>query len=292
MKPREFFDLINAAGAKWLKDRAPRMGAALAFYTVFSMAPLLVIAVGVAGLLFGKEAARGGISEQLGHLMGPEGGKTVEAVLASASAPSSGILATVVGVVILLVGAMGVFGELQDSLNTIWGVQAKPGRAWRGIIRERLLSFVMILSVVFLLLVSLVVSAVLSALGGMMKEWETTWFQHLLNTGISFAVITGLFATIFRLLPDVQIAWRDVWLGAIVTAALFALGKFLIGWYLGHSSIGSAYGAAGSLAVLLVWLYYSAQIFLFGAELTQVYATTHGSSIVPRRSAERLVHAE
>jgi membrane protein len=285
MKLKDIWELLKTAGAEWLEDKAPRMGAALAYYTIFSLAPLLVITVAVAGMVFGQDAAEGRIVGELQGLVGPEGGKVIQTMLVNASQGNDGIIATIVGVVVLLVGAMGVFGELQDSLNTIWEVQPRPGRGVWGIIHDRLLSFAMVLGVAFLLLVSLVVSAALAALGSLLGEWQASFIGQGVNLVVSFAVITLLFAMIYRFLPDARTAWKDVWLGAALTALLFSIGKFLIGLYLGHSTIGSTYGAAGSLAVLLVWLYYSTQIFLFGAELTQVYANHYGSRIVPALGA-------
>jgi membrane protein len=285
MKARDYWDLLKTAGNEWLEDKAPRMGAALAYYTIFSLAPLLLIAVAVAGMVFGQEAAQGRIVGELRGLVGEQGGRVIQAMLNSSSDTGANILATGVGVVVLLVGAMGVFGELQDSLNTIWEVQVKPGRGIWGVVQDRLLSFAMVLGTLFLLLVSLVVSAALAAVGSLLGAWGVSLLGHAVTFLVSFLVITLLLAMIFRYLPDAHIAWKDVWLGAGLTSLLFALGKFLIGLYLGHSTIGSTYGAAGSLAVLLVWLYYSAQIFLFGAELTEVYANRFGSRITPAANA-------
>ena len=286
MNPRALWELLREAGAEWLEDKAPRLGAALAYYTIFALAPLLLIVIAVAGFVFGEEAARGELFEQIRGLVGDRGASAIEAMLANANKTESNTLATIVGVAMLLVGAAGLFGQLQDALNTIWEVQPKPGRGLWGFVRDRFLSFTMVLDCAFLLLVSLVISAVLAALGSLFGDWQTSIVGQLINIAISFGVITGLFAMIYRFLPDVTLAWKDVWLGAAITALLFTVGKWLIGLYLGHSSIGSAYGAAGSLAVLLVWLYYSAQIFLFGAELTKAYADKHGSRIVPTPNAE------
>jgi membrane protein len=288
MRLKDGWVLLKTAGSEWVDDKATRMAAALAYYTIFSLAPLLVIAVAVAGLVFGPEAAAGKVGEQFGNLAGGDSAKLVQTVLVHANKPATGIIAAVIGVIVLVVGAMGVFGELQDDLNTIWEVQPKPGRGLWGMIHDRLLSFAMVCGVAFLLLVSLVVSASLAALGGLQGEWGTSISGHVINFVVSFVAIALLFAMIFRYLPDAHTAWKDVWLGAAVTALLFAVGKFLIGLYLGQSTIGSAYGAAGSLAVLLVCLYYSSLIFLFGAEVTQVYANRFGSKIVPAPSAEPL----
>jgi membrane protein len=247
----------------------------------------LVIVLAIAGFVFGREAAQGQLLGQIEGLVGPEGGKAIETMVAKGGTqPGSGTLATILGVIMLLVGAAGLFGQLQDALNTIWEVQPKPGRGIWGFVQDRFLSFTMVLGSAFLLLVSLVISAALAAIGGLFGDWQTGVVGQAVNQLISLAVITLLFAMIFKFLPDAKIAWRDVWLGAVITAILFTLGKFLIGLYLGHSSVGSVYGGAGSLAVLLIWLYYSSQIFLFGAEFTKVYANRFGSRIVPAKNAE------
>jgi membrane protein len=255
------------------------MGAALSYYTAFSLSPLLIIAIAVAGLLFGREAVEGYIVEQIGGLIGEETGRAIQTMIASSRRPAAGIIGSVVGVLTLAIGASGVFAELQDSLNTIWKVQPKAkGSGVLKIIRARFLSFAMVLTIGFLLLISLLVHAALAAcgkfMGGLFPGTEA--LLHVINLVISFGVITLLFAMMFKMLPDVKIAWRHVWIGAGMTALLFTIGKFLIGLYLGKSGIASPYGAAGSLIVMLVWVYYSAQIFLFGAEFTHVYATRYG----------------
>jgi membrane protein len=241
---------------------------------------LLLIVIGVAGLAFGADAARGEIFGQLRGLMGDEGAAAVEHLLQSADKPQGGTIATLTGVVMLLLGATTVFGELQNALDRIWRAPArKKSAGWWNLLRSRLLSFGMILVIAFLLMVSLVLSAVLSALGKLwgpaFKGWET--MAHLVDILISFGIVTVMFALIYKIIPRVRIRWRDVWIGAAVTAALFAVGKFLIGLYIGKSSVASAFGAAGSLVVMMVWVYYSAQIFLLGAEFTWVYAHTYGS---------------
>ena len=278
-------ELIWAAGADWVEDRAPRLGAALAYYTMFSLAPLLVISIRVAGLIFGEEAARGQVAHQIQSLVGQEGAQAIEQMLAAAGAPSSGITGTVTSLFLLLFGAVAVFGELQDALNTIWDVPPKPNYSWMDLLRDRLLTFAMILAVAFLLLVVLIVSTVLSVVMTWIQNWQTVWLAHLIDFGVSFAALTGLFAMSYKVLPDTQIAWRDVWLGAAVTALLFLCGKFLLALYLGRGTISSAYGAAGSFVVLLVWLYYSAQVFLFGAELTHQFACRFGSGARPPECA-------
>jgi membrane protein len=269
-----------------MEDKAPRLGAALAYYSAFSLAPLLVLLIAITGFVFGRDAVQGHLSEQVQSLVGSEGAKAVETMVASASQPAAGTLASIVGVIMLLVGAGGLFGELQDALNTVWEVQPKPGRGILGAIRDRFLSFTMILGSAFLLLVSLAISAALSALGGLFGAWSASVVGQIIYVLVSFGVVTLLFAMIYRFLPDATVSWRDVWLGAAITAVLFTIGKFLIGLYLGVAGTESAYGAAGSFAVLLIWLYYSTQIFLFGAELTKAYADRYGARIVPKPNAE------
>ena len=279
MKVKNAFSLIRAAISNWIDDFAPSMGAALAYYTVFSVAPLLVIVIAVAALVFGQEVAQASILDQARELLGPQGATAVEAMLASAQKPKEGTIASIVGIFALLIGATTVFAELESDLNRIWKVTPikKPG-LW-GFLRVRVLSIGMVLAIAFLLLVSLLISAGLAAWG---KYWSP-WFGELkialdaANFVLSLAVVTVLFAIIYKVLPQTRIQWRDVWIGALVTALLFTFGKFLIGLYIGKSGIASAYGAAGALAILLVWVYYSAQIFLIGAEFTRVYASSHGS---------------
>jgi membrane protein len=288
MKFNEAVSILKQTFWEWLEDQAPTLGAALAYYTVFSLAPLLIIAISIAGLVLGKEAAQGQIFEELRGLLGTESGKAVQDIVKSASAePSTSLLATVVGFVTLLFGASGVFGQLQTSLNAIWGVQPKPGRGLIGIVRDRFLSFGFILAFGFLLLVSLVLTAAIAFLGqqfgSMIPSMEA--LVQTLNSILSLAVITLLFAMLFKFLPDARIAWHDVWIGAFITAALFTIGKFALGFYLGKSGVASSYGAAGSLIVLLLWVYYSSQIVFFGAELTQVYANRFGSRVAPSSNA-------
>ena len=280
------YSLVQDSIEAWMEDYAPSMGAALSYYTLFSIAPLLLIVVGLAGLVFGPDAARGEIFGQLRGLMGDQGASAIEHLLAAADKPEGGVIATVTGSAMLVLGAMSVFGELQNALDRIWRAPArKKSAGWWNLLRSRLLSFGMILGIAFLLMVSLVVSALLSALGKfwgpMFKDWETA--AHLIDIGVSFVLVSVLFAMIYKLIPRVRIAWRDVWVGAAVTAALFAAGKFLIGLYLGKSGVASAFGAAGSLVVMMVWVYYSAQIFLLGAEFTWVFAHSYGSRRGERR---------
>ncbi len=271
----------------WIDDNVPRLGAALAYYTLFSLAPMLVVAIAVAGLVFGQEAARGEIFLQLRGLIGPEGAKLVESLLQSVSKPSHGIIATVAGVFTFILGATTAFVELQSALNTVWEVQPKPGAGVKGMLRDRVLSFGMLLGIGFLLLVSLAMSAGLSAfstfMGGRVPGFY--YLAQLLNLVLSLSIQTVLFAMMYKFLPDVKLAWRDVWVGAFVTSVLFTLGKFLLGFYIGSSSVTSGYGAAGSVAVLLLWVYYSTQILLLGAEFTQVYADRYGAHIQPTEKA-------
>jgi membrane protein len=285
MKIADFFGIVKDAAAQWSEDNAPRLGAALAFYTAFSLAPLLLISIAIAGFIFGEEAARGQIIAQVQGLIGAEGGAVLQSMLVQSSQPDHGIIATLTGLFLLLFGAAALFGELQDSLNWIWKVRAKPGHSLIRYFKNRFLSFTMVLGTAFLLLVSLIVSALLSALGSM-GIIEAGSFGQIINFAISFTVITLLFAMIYRFLPDAVIAWRDVWLGAVITSLLFGLGKFLIGLYLGQAAVGSPFGAAASLAVLLIWIYYAAQIFLFGVELTKAYVVRLRGGVRPAANAE------
>lgn len=285
---KKLWQLLRQTISASLEDKVPKLGASLAFYTALSIAPLLVIALGIAGYFLGEQAARGEISRQLDLLIGEQGGKAIQDMIASARQPSTGTIATILSLATLIFGATGVFGEIQGSLNTIWGVQPKTGGSILRFIRDRFLSFAMVMGIIFLLLVSLVVSTVLATIGTLIKDFPMSivWSAHATNLVVSFAVITLLFAMMFKLLPDVQMAWKDVWLGAAITALLFTIGKFAIGMYLGHSGMASSYGVAGSFVVLLVWVYYSAQILYLGAELTKVYANHYGSKIIPTADAE------
>lgn len=277
---RDWWPLVKGAATAWVADYAPSMGAALAYYSVFSLAPLLLIVISIAGLVFGQEAVRGEVFGQLQGLLGAEASRTIEALLASASQPAEGLLSTVIGLTLLGVGATSVFGELQDALDRIWRAPARDrsGGLW-GLVRARLLSFGMILGIAFLLMVSLVFSAVVAAMGkwwsGVFGEWAL--LAQFFNLVVGFVMTTGVFAMIYKIMPRVSVRWRDVWLGAIVTSLLFTAGRFLIGLYIGRSDLASAFGAAGSLIVVFVWVYYSAQIFLLGAEFTWIYARTFGS---------------
>ena len=260
--------------SNWGLHRCSAQSAALAFYTIFSLAPVLVIAITLAGLAFGEEAVRGQIFEEFEGLMGEDAALLVQEVLKSAARPSSGRLPAVIGVVTLLLGATAIFGQLQDALNNVWSVAPKPGAAITTLLRKRLHSFALVIGIGFLLLVSLLLSA---ALSGFSRYLERVLdlpvdFLQIANFAVSFLVITLLFAMTYRILPDVKIAWRDVWLGSLLTSLLFVVGKTLIGLYLGRTGVASAYGAAGSLVVILLWVYYSSLIFFFGAEFTRVHS--------------------
>jgi len=279
MTPRQALAVLKRTASEWVDDNAPSRAASLAYYTTFSIAPLLLIAVAIAGLLFAKDAVSQQVSIQLRSLFGDGAARAIADMMASASHPGSGIIASIVGVALLLLGACGAFVELRDSLNAMWDVDPKTTSGVMAFLRARLLSFAMIGVIAFFLLVSLVVSALLAAVGhfakGSLPGGEALF--HAVDIAVSFGVITILFAAIFKILPDAKVAWHDVWLGGAVTALLFTLGKTFIGLYIGKSSVASSYGAAGSFAVLLVWIYYSSMIVFFGAEFTQVYAREHGS---------------
>jgi membrane protein len=292
---RGVFTLLKNATNEWLQDKCPQLGAALAYFTVFSLAPLLVVLLAVFGLIFGSsDMARLRIIEQLQYFMDPGGIKAVQDIAAQAGKPKAGVIAMVVDVIVGLFGASGVFGQLQDALNTIWGVKPKPGGGLWGFLRARFLSFAMVGGVCFLLLVSLTIETVLRSLDN--------YLQAMLPGGQVLAmalflifdllVIVLLFAFIFRYLPDARTVWKDVWIGAALTAVLFLVGKFILALYLGSGAAGSAYGAASSLITLLLWIYYSAQILLFGAEFTQVYANTYGSRVEPKRHAVKIERME
>ena len=284
-----FWAIIKATFADWKEDKVPRLAAALAYYALFSIAPMLIIVISIAGVFFGEEAARGQILGEVAGLVGERGAKAIQdIVLAASQQPRTGVFATVVGVGALLLGAAGLFGQLQDALNTIWEVEPKRNRSWKDVIRDRFAPFTMVLGIAFLLLVSLVVSAAIAALGtylgGVLPAMATA--LQAITFLLSFAIVTLLFAMIYKVLPDAKVAWSDVWIGSAATALLFTVGKLLIGLYLGRSSTTSAYGAAGSLVVVLIWVYYSSQILFLGAEFTQVYARAHGAGIRPKENAK------
>lgn len=281
------FELLKQTFQEWNEDKAPRLGAALAYYTVFSIAPLLVILIAIAGIFFGDEAASGQIAHQIDQVVGAQAAQFIQQMIESARKPSDSIVATIIGVGTLLLGAMGVFGQLQDALNTIWEVQPKPGQGFLATIKARLTPFVMVIGVAFLLLSSLAVSAAIAALGTWMENSLPlpAFVLQIINFTIGFFIVTLMFALIFKVLPDAQIQWHDVWIGAAMTTVLFLLGQIGLGWYVGKVSAQSSYGAAGSLVAVLMWVYWTSQILFFGAEFTQVYANKFGSKILPSPNA-------
>jgi membrane protein len=279
MTSRELWQWGRAATAGWFDDNASSMGAALAYYTIFSLAPLLLMVTAVAGLIFGNDVAQGALLDQFEALIGSNGAQAIRAILNSARDVHGSLISIVISAITLFIGATTVFAELQRDLDLIWRAQ-QPRRSTLGkLLRTRLLSFGMIVGVGFLLIVSLAVSTAIAAISTLWGEWlqEVELVLHVVNFLVSFAIITVLFALIYKVLPHITIAWGDVWLGAALTSILFSLGKFLIGLYIGKSAISSSFGAAGALVVLIVWVYYSAQIFLLGAEFTYVYSYTYGS---------------
>ncbi len=276
---RAILTLFKDAFIEWRKDNAHRVGAALAYYALFSIAPSLLVAIAIGGLMFGRQAAEGRIVGQIESVVGYEGARAIETMINSARKPAAGITATVVGTALLLLGASGVFSELQDALNTIWDVNPKPGRSLLRMIRDRFLSFAMVLGIGFLLFVSLVASTAMTAAGNFLAGPlpSSKYLLQISNFILSFGVITVLIAMVYKILPETRIHWRDVWMGAIVASLLLTIGKSLIGLYLAKTGIASAYGAAGSLVVILVWVYWSAQILLYGAEFAEVYSRRHGT---------------
>ena len=271
--------LLKQSAIRWTDDNASSKGAALAYYTTFSIAPLLIIAIAIAGLIFGQEAARGGLFRELNTLFGAEASTAIEAMLKNAYEPDEAIFSVIVSTLTLLIGATTVFVELQSSLDTIWKAEPRPGSGIVNFIKTRLISIGMILAIGFLLIVSLMMSVFIAALANVWSGWlsNVEWLLQIINFAVWFGVITLLFAMIYKYLPNVKIAWEDVWIGASVTSLLFAGGKLLIGLYIGKSALSSSFGAAGAFVVLIVWIYYSAQIFLFGAEFTYQYAHERGS---------------
>jgi membrane protein len=282
--------ILRRSVAGWWNDNVPRLGASLAYYTLFALAPILVVAIAIGGLVFGPEAVRGEIVGQIQGLIGREGAEAVQAMLEGASRPGSSIAATVAGIITFFLGATGAFLELQTALNAIWHVEPKSdGSYWRVLVMQRVISFGLVVALGFLLLTSLLVSAALAAIHrymgnafpGVVVLWEA------LNVIVSLTVITLLFALIYKVLPDVKLSWRDVWIGALVTAGLFSIGRLVIGLYLGTASIASTYGAAGSVVVILIWVYYSAQIILLGAEFTRAYVDEFGGRPPTEEYAEK-----
>lgn len=276
---KRYLDLFKQTWKEFGDDKAQRLGAALSYYTVFSIAPLLLIAISIAGFVLGQKAAQGAIQQQLAGTLGVSTAKAINEMILSASKPKSGAIATIIGIVMLLFGAAGVFGQLQDALDTIWNVEKPKTGGFMGLIKDRFLSMAMVFGIGFLLLVTLVIDAGISAMGHYIGQRIAGGeaLLHIVQLVISFGLVTVLFALTFRYLPHVRVAWKDVWFGAALTAFLFVVGKFGLGLYIGKAAVGSAYGAAGSLVVILIWVYWSAQILFFGAEFTQVYARSHGS---------------
>jgi membrane protein len=291
MQRKSIWQFLKTTINEWVEAEPFQLAAALSYYTLFSLAPLLLIAIGVAGLVFGREAAQNQIVETLQGMIGQDSAKAVqEMIQASNEKPKTGMLSTIIGFVALLFGAGGVVGQLQTSLNRIWEVKPKPGQGIWGFLRQRFFSFAMVLAIGFLLLVSLVVTAVLSSFTGMLSSFlgDATFVAHAIDIVVSFGFVTLLFALIYKYVPDVEIQWRDVWVGAALTSILFTLGKYLIGLYIGTSGVSSTFGAAGSLITILVWVYYSSLIFFLGAEFTRVYATEYGSGVAPAENAQRM----
>lgn len=270
---RLLWRVLKEAALSFAADKAGTMGAAIAFYTLFSLAPVLVLVIAIAGFVWGDEAARGAVDDQLRGVLGEESARAVQAMVRHASNVQGGLIATALGLVTMMVAATTVFGQIQDALNVIWKVDSTRSAAW-SLLRTRLMSLLLIFGIGLLLLTSLIINAVLAGFSSHLNDivpYMGTLLQGI-NFLVSFGVLTALFAMVYRLLPDAPIAWRNVWFGGAVTALLFTIGRQLVSLYLGHTGAGSAYGAAGSLIVVLLWVYYSAQIFLFGAEITRAYA--------------------
>ena len=280
---KNYWSILKKTFSEWSEDKASRLAAALAYYTIFSMAPLLIIVVAVASLFFQRSNVQQAMLTQIQSFIGPNGAKFLQGVMQNASFSGGSTLATIIGVVTLLIGATTVFAQLQEAMNVIWEVQLKPNQGILHTVQKRLLSFALVLVIGFLLVVFLVASTVIASLSSFFSGVlpGAGWIWQVVDFLISFGVITLLFGAIYKVLPDVKIGWEDVWVGAAVTELLFTIGKFLIGLYLGHSSVTSVYGAAGSLVVILIWVYYSAQILFLGAEFTQVYAQRYGKEIEP-----------
>jgi membrane protein len=298
VNPGIILTLLKETGIAWYEDRGGRLGAALAFYTLFSLAPLLIIIIAIAAVAFGREIAYTQLIQQIEAFIGTEGARVIQATIENTSRPRSGIVATLIGLATMLFGATVVFSELQDALNTIWRVAPKAERSMAiGIIRERFLAFSMVLGIGVLLLISIIANTMLNAtmqIFGDILPKQVDWLRTA-NFVFSLVIVTLLFTMLYKVLPDVEIGWEEVVIGAVVTALLFMLGKYLIELYLGYSSAASVYGAAASLVILLMWIYYSAQIFYFGAEFTKVYAKHRGRRIVPteeRASAAQQGHVE
>ena len=289
MQRKSIWQFLKTTISEWVEAEPFQLAAALSYYTLFSLAPLLLIAIGVAGFVFGREAAQNQIVETLQGMIDQESAQTVqEMIQASNEKPETGMISTIIGFIVLLFGAGGVVGQLQTSLNRIWEVAPKPDQGIWGFIRQRFFSFAMVLAIGFLLLVSLVITALLSSFTAMLSSFlgDATFVAHAIDILVSFGFVTLLFALIYKYVPDIKIEWRDVWVGAALTSILFTVGKYLIGLYIGTSGVSSTFGAAGSLITILVWVYYSSLIFFLGAEFTRVYATEYGSGVAPAENAQ------
>ncbi|MBK1881240.1 YihY/virulence factor BrkB family protein [Luteolibacter pohnpeiensis] len=284
------FQLLKSAASEWMSDKSMRLSAALAYYSVFSLAPLLIVAISIAGAIFGEDAARGAVRDQLTGAIGDDAATAVQEMISGAHKSGNNAIMAVVGVLVLLVSASGVFAQLKDAMNTVWQIEVKPGRGILAIAKDRILSLTMVLVIGFLLLISLLLSAAVAAttdyLAAILPIPGFLWL--LVSFLISISVITLLFAMIFKILPDATVKWEDVWIGAFLTACLFSIGKLLLALYLGRQEAASTYGAAGALILILSWVYYSSNILLFGAEFTQVYARSKGRRIEPKPGAVRV----
>ena len=285
---RTWLGLFKKALSDFGEDKALRLSAALAYYSGFSIAPLLIITIAMAGWFLGSEAVAGKLDDQMRQFMGPHGAAAIQDMVRSASKPAHGVVATVVGFATLLLGASGVFGALKDALNTIWEVKVKPNAGWRGLLRERFMNFGMVLVICFLLLSSLVLSTMIAALGQLLENHlhVPAFVWAIITAVVSVGIVSTLFALIFKVLPDVEVEWRDVWVGGLLTGLLFEVGKSGLSWYLGRESMANAYGAAGSVVLVLLWVYYTSCILFLGAEFTQVYAQAGGRRILPSAHAE------
>jgi membrane protein len=289
------WDLVSRAVVEFSNDKALKLSASLAYYTIFALPPMLIVIITTVGLVYGREAVQGQVFAQVKDLVGVNAALQIEDTIRNISMARETHLANIIGIITLIIGATGVFTEIQDSINIIWGIKAKPAKGWLRLLLNRLLSFSMVIAIGFILLVSLVVEALLAAFSNKIKLYFpdiALYFLQSINLFILLAITTLLFAIIFKVLPDARIRWRDVWIGSLVTSLLFMLGKFLIGFYLGQSTLSSAYGAAGSVVIVLLWVYYSSIILYFGAEFTQVYAYRFGARISPRPYAVWVEHKE
>lgn len=287
--------LLKRTVEEFMNDKALKLSASLAYYTIFALPPMLIVIITTVGLIYGREAVQGEVFQQLSNFIGSNAALQIEGTIRNISSQQDTRLANIIGIITLIIGATGVFTEIQDSINIIWGLKTKPQRGWLKMIINRLLSFSMVVTIGFLLLVSLVIEGLLVAFSDKLKIYfpdVTVYIFQAINFLITFTVTTLLFSIIFKVLPDARIKWKDVTIGAMVTALMFMLGKFLIGYYLGQSNLGTAYGAAGSVIILLLWVYYSSIILYFGAEFTQVYAYRYGSRIRPNAYAVWVEHKE